>query len=198
MLRAERKEQTKAELVEAALVVFSRRGFHGASLDDIAEEAGYTKGAVYSNFAGKDDLFLAVLEEHFRRRAEAYAGFIFDQEEIEDSYRAVARFWRDSNEREPEMARLIAEFLVHASRQESLREAAREVRELGIDAITGLVDALAARHGVEFTLPTRELVRGSGALNRGLAIEQLIDPDLPGEVFEEMHLAYMRGLTKRR
>jgi AcrR family transcriptional regulator len=198
MLRAERKEQTKAELVEAALVVFSRRGFHGASLDDIAEEAGYTKGAVYSNFAGKDDLFLAVLEEHFRRRAEAYAGFIFDQEEIEDSYRAVARFWRDSNEREPEMARLIAEFLVHASRQESLREAAREVRELGIDAITGLVDSLAARHGVEFTLPTRELVRGSGALNRGLAIEQLIDPDLPGEVFEEMHLAYMRGLTKRR
>ncbi len=197
LLRAERKERTRAELVEVAREVFLRRGFHGASLDEIAERAGYTKGAVYSNFDGKDDLFLAVLEEHFRRRADVYAELIFDQPEIEDSYRAVARFWREANEREPEMARLITEFLVHASRQETLRNAAREVRELGIDAITELVDALAARHGVQFTLPTRELVRGSGALNRGLAIEQLIDPDLPAEVFEEMHVAYMRGLTKQ-
>ncbi len=197
LLRAERKERTRAELVEVAREVFLRRGFHGASLDEIAERAGYTKGAVYSNFDGKDDLFLAVLEEHFRRRADVYAELIFDQPEIEDSYRAVARFWREANEREPEMARLITEFLVHASRQETLRNAARAVRELGIDAITELVDALAARHGVQFTLPTRELVRGSGALNRGLAIEQLIDPDLPAEVFEEMHVAYMRGLTKQ-
>src|SRR5436853_4591753 len=85
LLRAERKERTKAELVEAARAVFLRRGFHAASLDEIAEEAGYTKGAVYSNFDGKDDLFLAVFEDHFRRRAEAYAGFIFDHDDIEDS-----------------------------------------------------------------------------------------------------------------
>lgn len=198
LLRAERKERTRVELLHAARTVFLRRGLYAASLDEIAEEAGYTKGAVYSNFDGKDDLFLAVLDEHFQRRAEAYAELIFDHEEIEDSYRAVARFWREANEREPEMARLIAEFFVHASRQEPLRSAAREVRERAIDAITELVETLAVRHGVEFTLPTRELVRGSGALNRGLAIEQLMDPDLPTGVFEEMHLAYMRGLTKRR
>ncbi len=41
-------------------------------------------------------------------------------------------------------------------------------------------------------------MRGSGALNRGLALEQLLDPDLPGEVFEEMHVAYLRGLTAPR
>jgi AcrR family transcriptional regulator len=197
LLRAERKERTRGELVAAARAVFLRRGFHGASLDEIADEAGYTKGAVYSNFAGKDDLFLAVLDEHFQQRAQAYSTFIFEQDDIENSYRAVARFWRDANEREPEMARLIAEFLVHASRHEPLRSAAREVRERGLEAITSLVDALATRHGVEFTIPTRELVRGSGALNRGLAIEQLIDPDLSAELFEEMHVAYMRGLTKR-
>lgn len=197
LLRAERKAQTRTELVRAARTVFLRRGFHAASLDEIAEEAGYTKGAVYSNFAGKDDLFLVVLDEHYRRRAEAYTGFIFDQDTIDDSYRAVARFWREANERQPEMARLIAEFLVHASRQEPLRGAARAVRERGIDVIAGLVEALAARHGVEFTLPIKEVVRGSGALNRGLAIEQLLDPAVSAETFEEMHVAYMRGLTKR-
>ena len=44
----------------------ARRGFHGASVEEVADVAGYTKGAVYSNFAGKDDLFLAVLESRQR------------------------------------------------------------------------------------------------------------------------------------
>jgi AcrR family transcriptional regulator len=198
LLRAERKERTRSDLVDAARIVFLRRGFHGASLDEIAEEAGYTKGAVYSNFDGKDDLFLAAFEAHFRRRAEAYAQIIFDQEDIEDSYRVVARFWREANEREPEWARLLTEFLVHASRDDALRTAVLEVREQGLGRIAELVDALAAQHGVEFTLPTVDIARGSGALNRGLAIEQLINPGLTGEMFEEMHVAYMRGLTRRR
>jgi AcrR family transcriptional regulator len=196
LLRAQRKERTREELVDAARAVFLRRGFHSASLDEIAEEAGYTKGAVYSNFDGKDGLFLAVFDDHFRRRAEQYVEIVFDHEEIEDSYRAVARFWRDANEREPEWARLVAEFLVHASRHESLRAAVHEVRERGLAAIAAVIGALAQRHGVEFVLPTRDVARGGGALNRGLAIEQLIDPQLPGGVFEEMHVAYMRGLTK--
>jgi AcrR family transcriptional regulator len=197
LLRAERKERTKGELVEAARTVFLRRGFHAASLDEIAEEAGYSKGAVYSNFAGKDALFLVVFDEHFQRRANAYVEIVFDHDDIEDSYRAVARFWRDANAQQPDWARLIAEFLVHASREESLRRATLEVRERGLDAIAALVSALAERHRVEFTIPIREVVRGGAALNRGLAIEQLLDPTLPGEMFEEMHVAYMRGLTKR-
>src|SRR5262249_26386020 len=131
LLRAERKERTRAELVAAARAVFLRRGFHAASLDEIAEEAGYTKGAVYSNFAGKASLCLAVLDAHFRRRADAYREVALDQPEIEDGYRAVARFWRDANEQEPEWPRLMTEFLVYASRDERLRDAAREVRERG-------------------------------------------------------------------
>src|SRR5205823_3089148 len=137
------------------------------------EEAGYTKGAVYSNFVGKDDLFLAVLDEQFQARADAYREIALDQEDVEGAYRAVARLWRDANQREPEWARLVAEFFVHASRNDALRAAAGEVRERGIDAITAVVEAIAARHDVEYTLPTRDVVRGSGALNRGLAIEQL-------------------------
>jgi AcrR family transcriptional regulator len=198
LTRSKRKERTRAELIVAARQVFLRRGFHAASLDEIADEAGFTKGAVYSNFAGKDDLFLAMLEEHFRQRAQTYEGLILDQEQIEDSYRAVARFWREANEREPEWSRLVVEFLAHASRHAPLREAALEVRERGLAAIAAIIDALAERHGLEFALPTKQIARGSGALNRGMALEQLLDPTIPGEFFEEMHVAYMRGLTKPR
>ena len=195
--KLEEKQEMHKRILNGARKIFLEKGYVAASVEQIAEEAGLTSGAVYSNFHGKDDLFLAVFGDYYGERAEAYREIVFDHQDIEESYRAVARFWRDANESEPEWARLIAEFLVHASRDESLRSAAREVRERGLDAIAAVVGALAARHEVEFLLPIRELVRGGGALNRGLAIEQLLDPMLPREIFEEMHVAYMRGLTKR-
>src|SRR5689334_23549773 len=71
LTRDERKLQTRADLLLTARRLFEERGFHGASLDDIADEAGYTKGAVYSNFASKDELFLAVLGDHIERRVRA-------------------------------------------------------------------------------------------------------------------------------
>jgi len=75
--RQERREQTRVDLLAAARRAFLRDGFHAASLDAIAEDAGYTKGAFYSNFASKDDALVAVFEEHFRDRADAYERLIF-------------------------------------------------------------------------------------------------------------------------
>ena len=60
--RTDSRARTRSGLLEAAHRVFVRRGFHAATLDEIADEAGYTKGAVYSNFASKEDLFFAVYE----------------------------------------------------------------------------------------------------------------------------------------
>jgi len=128
--------------------------------------------------------------------ADAYERLIFTTDSVEDAYRAVARYWHDANEREPEWSRLVIEFMAHASRHEHLRQAVKEVRQRGLDRIVELVEQLAERHGVEYTVPITELVRGSGALNRGLAVEQLLDPELSVEAFEEMHVAYIRGLTK--
>ena len=88
--------------------------------------------------------------------------------------------------------------MAHASRNEKLRQAVREVRERGLDRIARNVERLAEGHGVEYTIPISELVRGSGALNRGLAVEQLLDPGLSVEAFEEMHVAFIRGLTKEK
>jgi AcrR family transcriptional regulator len=58
--RQEKKAETRARLLEAAESVFARRGFHAASVEEVAEEAGFSTGAVYSNFGGKEDLFLAL------------------------------------------------------------------------------------------------------------------------------------------
>src|SRR5437660_2443127 len=71
--RAERAAQTRADLLAAARSVFAQRGYAGASVTDIAEAAGYSHGAVYSNFAGKQDLFLALFDEHINQRTAALA-----------------------------------------------------------------------------------------------------------------------------
>src|SRR2546428_7362860 len=68
MTRAESQAQTRADLLEAAARVFKRHGYERASIAEIADEAGYSHGAVYSNFDGKDDLFLALYEQWLARR----------------------------------------------------------------------------------------------------------------------------------
>ena len=65
-----RRELTRTHLLDAAAQVFARQGFHGASIDAIAAAAGFTKGAVYSNFKNKEDLFVALLEERVERQVE--------------------------------------------------------------------------------------------------------------------------------
>ncbi len=72
LTRLQHQANTRQDLLEAAAVVFARRGFDGASLDEVAEEANYTKGAVYSNFGSKEDLFLAVLDTRLRNQVEFF------------------------------------------------------------------------------------------------------------------------------
>ncbi len=198
LTQAERKEQTRAGLVATARREFLERGFHGASLDHIAEAAGYSKGAVYSNFASKADLFLAVLDAHFEERARAYAGVALDGSDLEETYRAVARFRLEAEQREPEWEPLLLEFWTYAARRDDLREALAERRERFLDLIASLIEELAARHGVTYTIPAREVARGSAALLRGMVIERMLDPAASSlELLERMHAAYMKGLTKR-
>jgi len=197
LTQAERRQQTRGELIATAHAVFLERGFHGASLDEIAERAGYSKGAVYSNFAGKDERFLAVLDAQFERRARMLANVLLDEERLEDSYRAVARSMTAADEGEPGWTPLLLEFWAHASRQPALRAAVSERRERFFTIIAGLIEELGRRHGIEFAIPTKEIARGSNALARGIALDRLLDPaTVSTSLFEEMHTAYALGLTR--
>src|SRR4051812_18261558 len=75
--RAERQAQTREDLIDAAEALFTSHGFHATSLDAVAVAAGYTKGAVYSNFSSKEDLFFAVYERRVERH-EAPVVELFD------------------------------------------------------------------------------------------------------------------------
>jgi AcrR family transcriptional regulator len=198
LTRPERRERTRGDLLDAAKTVFERHGFHRAALDEIADEAGYTKGAVYSHFpGGKDELFLAVLDRHIDERLPTYAATILGEDSFEASVRAIARHLVALGERDPAWTPLLVEFWTHASHRAELRDAVRERSERQMRAIAALIDDLAARHRVTFALPTVEVVRGSSALARGMGLERLVSPDAPlGATFEELFVAQMIGLAR--
>jgi AcrR family transcriptional regulator len=192
--RVERKAQTRADLLSAARTVFLRRGFHGASLEEIAQEAGYTKGAVYSNFEDKAALFLAVLDDHYGQRVVAYAGIMLD-DDFETGLREVSRFMGSADSNEPGWLPLLSEFIAHAARDDELKAAYLEIRSKFLDAVARILDGTQERHGMRFILPSSEVARASSLLVRGFSAERQLDPArVPPELFEVLHTAMLHGL----
>src|SRR5258708_39743981 len=98
-----RRKLTRDTLLDAAAVVFAARGFHGASLEEIAETAGFTRGAIYKNFADKEDLFLTVWERFNERALEQFGYLLADGSTELDNIHisAIAEKWREIQTSDP-------------------------------------------------------------------------------------------------
>jgi AcrR family transcriptional regulator len=193
LTRQERSEQTRGGLVEAARKVFLERGFHGASLDDISLAAGYTTGAVYSRFGGKDGLFLAVLDDHIDRRLARYLAAVAAAPDFESACRELGRTAVAAGRREPGWTPLLMEFWMHAARREELRDAVLERNERQLDVLAARLEDLAGREGVTPLRPVREILRAVTALARGLGLERQI---APGAALEEIYTEYAWAMTR--
>ncbi|MGN6030591.1 MAG: TetR/AcrR family transcriptional regulator [Thermomicrobiales bacterium] len=91
--RAEQQEETRSRLLEAAADLFMARGVNGASIEQIAEHAGYSRGAFYSNFTGKRDLVAAILMERTRREAEVVGAIVLDPDATFSERMDALRAW---------------------------------------------------------------------------------------------------------
>ena len=192
--RAQRQAQTRRELLAAARQVFLERGFHGASLEEIAQTAGYTKGAVYSNFEDKAALYLAVLADHYETRIGAYTGILLEDDDLYEGIRAVSQFMADADAAEPRWLPVLTEFVAHASLDASLRAVYVDIRSRFLDAIAGLLDANRERLGMHYRIPTYEVARASSLLIRAFSAERQLDPTMSWDLFVELHSSMMIGL----
>ncbi len=172
--RAERSAQTRCELLAAAERRFFVHGYHGTTLDDIADEAGYTKGAVYSTFKSKAGLFLALFDEVMERRLEELRELLDPHDDDDARLRALAE--RPTDERNTQFLLLAIEFWTHAAREPAvLAEFSARYRRFraGVAALGPQDSALGADRWAIVTL----------ALANGLALERLIDPTgVPGDL----------------
>jgi AcrR family transcriptional regulator len=197
--RGERKEQTRAELVAAARQVFLREGFHQATLDEIADEAGYTKGAVYSNFGSKDELFLAVLDARYTDQLRIHGALMRGAGTLDAGLRAAARQLAEQARHTPDWIPLLVEFWTHASRRPALRREVLKRHQQQLDGLAAIIIDLAAAHDLDYAIPPAEIARSANALSRGIALERLLDPDSDiSDRFEDMFATLILSFTRPR
>lgn len=176
--REERKEETRRELVESAVKVFAERGFQRASLDEIAREAGYTTGAIYWHFGGKDDLFLAAFEAYALTRVGELAEIDESSRgELPQRARAFADQWMARLAEDPSFMVVALEFFVHSLRTPRLREALATRHAAVRLALAGILEREARAADVELPMPAGELATVMRELGVGLAIAKLGDPE---------------------
>jgi AcrR family transcriptional regulator len=192
--RAERSAQTRAELMASARQLFLRRGFHACSLELVAEEAGFTIGAVYSRFGSKADLFLAILEERIDQLVAEVAQVAGLDQPIPEHAELLAGRRMALLEREREWFPLVLEFWAHAARDERLRREFSARHERLVGAYAGLIEADYARLGLPLPLASDVLARAVVAMGNGIALERLAGPDrVPDGLLSTMAVAFLRG-----
>lgn len=164
-----RRQLTRDALIDAAADVFSRDGYHGASLQDIAEAAGFTRGAVYSNFSGKEDLFFAVVERSNAELLAAYAAMLEESSArgVVDLER-IAEMWTETHQLSVDAVRLMLEFRLFALRNPELLERLAAFERRNEESVAALLQHHADIAGIRFRVPTSDLATIIYAGQQGL------------------------------
>jgi AcrR family transcriptional regulator len=175
--RDESQAQTRRALLEAANRLFDARGF-AASIADIADEAGYTTGALYSNFASKEDLFLAVLERQVTIEITALQEALSAERTMSARLELVGRWYASQAGEGRRRTRALAELALLAGSggpgQARLHDQRRRLHQ----AIAALLRQQQTELGIEFVMPIPRLTTAVLALLEGFALSSAIDEDL--------------------
>jgi AcrR family transcriptional regulator len=187
--RAEQVGRNRELLLAAARRVFLGRGYGAASLDSIAEAAGFSKGVIYSQFDSKADLFLALLEARIAERGD-------ENDAIADSGRAgvaalIARAQADAT-REPGWAALLVEFRSHAARDAELSRRYAQLHDATVGRLAARLERMHRDAGLEPAVAPRIMAQLLLAVGSGAILERAVEPAaLPDEPVAE---ALLRAL----
>ena len=174
MSRAESQAQTRAQLVTTAKQLFFEDGYHPTSLEKVADAAGYSKGAVYSNFRNKDELCTAVLDEI---RAERLAEILEIIARPDTPARIEAlRDWAERVIGDPGWTSLEVEFAVHARRNEQLRTDLAASLDKILQMLTAGVESA---DNPDLKMAGAQIATVMLALGVGLGLLRSIDPSVP-------------------
>ncbi len=173
-----RQRQTRDHLLAAAAVVFTERGFHGATLEQVAAAAGFSKGAVYSNFDSKEDLFLALSERHIDETlAQVRAALGSSDIPPEDRLEEFAALAVDTFELEKPSAALYLEFSLYAVRHPEARARLAAIDRVQTSAIEAMITEERQRRGWTGPEEPATVARLIVALFHGIGLVGLIDPE---------------------
>lgn len=196
MSRKEKQERTRTKLMRSASKVFCRHGMEKASIDAVAEDAGYTKGAFYANFKSKEELFLAMLDDSFGERiAEIERAFASTEESPPDQARHAAADYTRALRSDPEKQQLFLEFTSYALRDEGFRQELLTRFATMRTRLEGIYQRRADEYGLELDIPMDRVVRMVLAMVDGWLLWHLLEPDeVDDAMLEEMTGIFTTGI----
>jgi AcrR family transcriptional regulator len=184
-----RRQQTRDYLLEAAAQVFAARGFHDASIDEIAAAAGFTKGAVYSNFKNKEDLFLALIEANYAREMAALKETL-EASDIPPEARLgdfVGLIRNEIGAMPDNWGTLFFEFGLYAMRHPAARERLNQLVRTDVEAIAEIIAQVRQEAVPESVESAARIIV---ALFQGVAWMRVLDPDTVGDALVEDAIAF--------
>jgi len=199
LTRKESQAETRARLMSSAARVFARRGLQQASIDEVAEDAGFTKGAFYANFKNKEELFLAMLDERFAQRIEEIEGVIMGEGSTAEKARRYGDSFAETLRADSEWERLFFEFSAYAMRDEQFREELITRHGAMLKRIAAALEAEAEQYDEEPILLSEQVALMTHAMTNGFALEKLLQGDaVPDELYGTMLMVFFAGLEALR
>jgi AcrR family transcriptional regulator len=197
LTREESRAQTRERLLEAARGVFAANGFHGSSVEEIASAAGFSTGALYSNFEGKEDLFLVLMEREIEEHAREIAEAVRSRPTISARAAGGARQWMTTIEREPDLLLLFMEFWAYGVRDAGVRPKVAERFAQMRRVLTELIVQGVRDFDLELLLPAEQLAIAIDALADGIARQKLADPEaVPDELMGRVLSLMLTAATR--
>ena len=176
---ARRRQLTRDALVAAAAEVFTAKGFHAASLDEIAEAAGFTRGAIYSNFGSKEELLFAVYDRLDDLTLAGMADAIDDKgggDPLRDAV-AAAQVWARLLGRSRDLIALSLELRLYALRNPEARERLATLERQASDKLAAFIEDMFARQDLRLQMPARDLADLGRAAVNGLEEAAAVDEE---------------------
>lgn len=196
--REERREETRMLLRRAAAANFAKHGFEGASVDQISEDAGFSRGAFYSNFADKEAIFLDLLIRHLDHDIEGFKRVAATSQTLEELAVKLTANYRDLGKR-PDWCLLSSEFQLYASRVGRSDSSFSRVYEDYRDRLSALLDEAFRRFDFKGDFDARQLASALIGLSHGLALERAASKvNLPMEVTGMAIRALLLGAAGKR
>lgn len=190
LTRKERQAQTRERLLEAAGRVFIRRGFIGSSVEEICAEAGYTRGAFYSNFESKQQMFVELLHDRifdgYRRMLEAVPPDLSPREQLRLNARRVAEVQRGEEGRW--LFQLWLECLTMAARNRDFAKLVATFWSGNRELVAERIEELYRSRGERPPIPPKNIASALTAIDIGLAIQHMVDPDdVPLDAYPQVY-----------
>ena len=195
LTRKEKQAHTRECLMRSAAKVFANRGLQQASIDEVAEQAGFTKGAFYANFKNKEELFLAMLDERFAQRIEDIEAVIAGEGTAAEKARRYGDTFAQTLRADREWERLFFEFSAYAARDEDFRQELVTRYRAMRNRIAAALETDSREHAKEPTLPAEHIALMTNAMSNGFALEKLLEGDaVPDELYGTMLMVFFAGL----